>query len=224
MASRPEQENAATDDEEMRLLNEDDSGEKPKNGRKNQDTDPSGVSSWLKNNFKLFVAVLTIVSLVALGIVVGAVSNKHSKNRLARLARNQFEYAGIRLPKDIEPLRYRIYLHPNLTTFKVFGSTRILMRCVKATSKVILHFKDNTIMQVRLLKGSYLSKPLNEKDVLAKDSYLTNSDKELLMVQTEQNLEVGQNYTLIIRYNGTLQAKLQGFYRSSYKTKSGETR
>ena len=205
-------------EEELRLINEDGNTESdlPKDR-----SNPEG-SSWLKVNFKLALAVSTIVGLVLLGIIVGAVSN-HS-NKLGRLARSEFTYDQIRLPKDIEPLKYRIYLHPNLTTFKVFGSTRILIRCKQPTDKVIFHFKDNAINDIKLLRGSYLEKKLETQDVLIENEYRINKDKEVVMIKAKENLVAGSNYTLVVRYSGKLKDALQGFYKSSYKTKSGEKR
>eukprot|EP00795_Rhopilema_esculentum_P003642 gene3642-14882_t len=212
---------STNDEEELRLLGEGGDAEKKKNAKQDE---KAGGSTWLKMNLKLLIGVLSVLALVVLGVVVGAVSNRHTKNKLGRLARNEFPYPDLRLPGDLEPLRYRIYLHPNLTTFNVFGSTRILFRCLKPTKKVILHFKENTITDVRLLNNSYLDRQLNNDDLLVKGEFSTNQEKELLVIQTEKDLEVGKNYTLVVLYNGTLQEKLQGFYRSSYKTKSGETR
>jgi len=208
---------AGGNEEKWRLLNDADEND-------NSDADTKKDSSWLKYNLKLLIGVLAVVALVILGIVVGAVSNKHSHSKLNRLARNEFPYAKIRLPTDLKPLRYRIYLHPNLTTFDVFGSTRILIKCLTATKKVILHFKGHTISDIRLLKGSYLDSPIKVEDVLVDNRYRVNAEKELLMVESPKILEEGKNYTLIVRYNGTLSETLQGFYRSSYKTNSGETR
>ena len=212
---------STNDEEELRLLGEGGDAEKKKSAKQDE---KAGASTWLKMNLKLLIGVLSVLALVVLGVVVGAVSNRHTKNKLGRLARNEFPYPDLRLPGDLEPLRYRIYLHPNLTTFNVFGSTRILFRCLKPTKKVILHFKENTITDVRLLNNSYLDRQLNNDDLLVKGEFSTNQEKELLVIQTEKDLEVGNNYTLVVLYNGTLQEKLQGFYRSSYKTKSGETR
>lgn len=208
---------AGGNEEERALLNDTDENDKAGNVQKED-------KSWLRNNLKLLIAAPAVVALVVLGVIVGAVSNKHTQSKLGRLARNEFSYSDIRLPGDLEPLRYRIYLHPNLTTFAVFGSTRILIRCKSATKKVILHFKGNTILDIRLLKDSYVDRPIEPKDVLVENQYRVNEEKELLMVESPEELIAGKNYTLIIRYNGTLSENLQGFYKSSYKTKKGETR
>ena len=210
---------AGGSDEERRLLSEaDEDDSSGKDAKKN--------TSWLRYNLKLLIVALAVVALVVLGIVVGAVSNKHSqaKKLNRRLARNEFPYPGIRLPKNLEPLRYRIYLHPNLTTFNVSGSTRILIRCVIPTKKVILHFKGHTITDIRLLKGSYLNGPIGPRDILVENEHRVNAEKELIMVESPKELEAGENYTLIVRYSGTLSESLEGFYRSSYKTKNGEIR
>eukprot|EP00794_Sanderia_malayensis_P019407 gene19407-21330_t len=216
MASNGERE------EELRLLNED---ENHQQDDKNRPVEGSGVLACLRSNFKLVLGVLTIVTLVILGVVVGAVSNSRNKG-LGRNARAEFHYEGIRLPKDIIPLRYRIYLHPNLTNFEIFGATRILVNCAKATKKIYFHFKSNDIIDIKLMKGSYLDRKIkgNEKDIIVDNEYRINTKKELIMVESKANLVKGENYTLVIRYNGTLTAKLNGFYKSTYKTKSGEKR
>lgn len=208
---------AGGSDEERRLLDDADENDSSDKGAKKN-------NSWFRYNLKLLIVAFAVVALVVLGIIVGAVSNKRSRAKLNRLARNEFPYSDIRLPKHLVPLRYRIYLHPNLTTFNVFGSTRILIRCLTPTKKVILHFKGQMITDIRLLDGSYLNGPIVVKDVLVENEHRVNAEKELLMVESPKELEVGKDYTLIVRYNGTLSESLQGFYRSSYKTKKGETR
>ncbi len=63
-----------------------------------------------------------------------------------------------------------------------------------------------------------------EKDVLVSNEYFVNTEKALVMVQSATWLKEGSNYTLVVRYDGKLKEALQGFYKSSYKNKAGETR
>ncbi len=152
-------ENMATEDglsreEELRLLNEDNEEDNSRSGKK----ESKNVLGCLKTNLKLLLGAGTILSLIVLGIVFGAISNARSRTNLGRTARAEFQYDKIKLPDFVVPLTYRIYLHPNLTTFNVFGSVRILIACKKPTNKVLFHFKDNEIKDIKLMKGSYLDK------------------------------------------------------------------
>ena len=187
--------------------------------------DKQSLGSWCSTNYKLLLVGLGVVTLIILGVVVGAVSNKVAN--LGRPPRSVFPYPNLRLPNEVVPLRYRIYLHPNLTTFNVNGRVRILVNCVTETNRIILHSKSNQIDAVNVLKGDFLntkSGTVKSEDVIQSDKPMTHKKHELLLIPLNSKLKPGANYTVIIRFNGSLADGLEGFYKSRYKTKSGETR
>ena len=128
-----------------------------------------------------------------------------------------FPHHDILLPRDVLPTRYQVYLHPNLTTFTFEGGVKIEITCKKATKYIILHIKDLEISEHKLSQG-------HEQDDLAIRRTAQNKKHDQLLVEAEEDLDPGETYTLHLSFSGTLNNKMVGFYRSSYKTKKGDTR
>jgi hypothetical protein len=143
------------------------------------------------------------------------------KNTFTREGRsvkvNEFPYKNIRLPKDILPTTYKVYLHPDLSSsFDYSGRIAIHIKCVKATKYVIFHYKKLDIKSYRLLDSS-------KKNV--KVLRMLQSEKnEQVLLELEDELQVGKEYTVKLTFTGDLSNKMAGFYKSSYKTKEGKTR
>lgn len=140
----------------------------------------------------------------------------HRRQRSVKV--NKFPYKNIRLPKDILPSTYKLYLRPDLSsTFDFNGRVAIDITCVKPTRYVILHHKKLDIKDdYKLLDSSN-----NEVKVLR---MLQNEKNEQFLLETEKDLEPGKKYTVKLTFTGNLSNKMAGFYKSSYKTKKGETR
>lgn len=145
-------------------------------------------------------------------------SIKNTFNREGRSVKvNEFPYKEIRLPKDILPSTYKLYLRPDLSsTFDYNGRVAIDVTCVKATRYVILHHKKLDIKKYQLLDSSQ-----KEVKVLR---MLQNEKNEQFLLETQDDLVAGEKYTVKLTFTGNLSNKMAGFYRSSYKTKNGETR
>lgn len=127
-----------------------------------------------------------------------------------------FPRKNILLPKDIKPERYQVYLHPNLTTFDFHGGVKIDVTVEKPTRNVLLHVKHLNITSYGIedSKGNYLP-------VLR----VAESKKlEQYLVELRDELTQGEKYTVNFQFNGHLSNTMTGFYKSSYKTKSGEIR
>ena len=208
------------------LLNEDSASDK---------YGDKGFFGSLFGRWRLILVGLGIVSLVAVGVLVGAFlnhRNEASDDALVNGNRREdkFPYQEIRLPEHVVPLKYRVYLHPNITNskFDFSGRTRILVECKQETDVIILHSKGNKIKIAHLFKGDALD-PQTEKDsdpIPLKD-HLISEKHEFLMLRLEEGnkLKPGEQYTIVVKYEGKLSIKtLEGFYRSSYKTSKGETR
>jgi hypothetical protein len=50
-----------------------------------------------------------------------------------------YPWKHIRLPKDLHPDRYKLWIHPNLTTLKFAGTVEIDVHVTKETNLVVLH-------------------------------------------------------------------------------------
>lgn len=60
----------------------------------------------------------------------------------------------IRLPTDLSPTHYDVTLQPTLGgDFKIYGSESILMHVTRATTRIVLHSADITIMESSIKVG-----------------------------------------------------------------------
>ncbi|KAG7252332.1 hypothetical protein CRUP_024052 [Coryphaenoides rupestris] len=136
----------------------------------------------------------------------------------SRTADLSFPWSHLRLPKYVVPLHYDLQLHPNLTTLSVTGSVRIQVEVKNDTNWVVLHSKALQIFNATLLDthGALLS-----DRVLP---VLHHPGHEQMAVFCPRVLISGRSYFLHVEFGAELTAGFYGFYKSSYKTGSGETR
>ena len=128
-------------------------------------------------------------------------------------------YIHIRLPKDIIPVSYKLHLHPEFTTSSLSnftGKVEIMMECKTATSYVILHVKKLKIKR-RVLTA------LDNRKIEIKRA-INSVRYQQYILETGSALRQGERYLLTMEFEGELSAKSAGFYKSSYKTKTGERR
>jgi hypothetical protein len=128
-----------------------------------------------------------------------------------------FPYKEIRLPDSVIPLSYQLKLHPNISLSIFKGSVKISCDIKKPTDFIVFHVKNLTItkLEVSDVKSS------RKVPVSHWLEYVTN---EQIYVKLDTRLEAGSKVILDVEYQGDLVKKLAGFYKSMYKTKSGEER
>lgn len=125
-----------------------------------------------------------------------------------------FPWGHVRLPKIVSPVHYDLSLHPNLTTLDFTGAVRILLDVREDTSTVVLHAKHMEISGAHLLAPEgvqslrVLEYPPYHQLALLSDSVLTR----------------GRRYEVVLRFAANLSDSFHGFYKSSYRTSSGEVR
>ncbi|KAM3610345.1 uncharacterized protein V6R79_002695 [Siganus canaliculatus] len=125
-----------------------------------------------------------------------------------------FPWDRMRLPKTIFPIHYDLTIHPNLTTLDFTGVARIELDVKEDTSLIVLHAKELQISNVLLLapEGArplqVLEYPPFHQLALLSDSVLTK----------------GRRYEVQLEFAANLSDSFHGFYKSSYRTKSGDVR
>ncbi|XP_037634148.1 endoplasmic reticulum aminopeptidase 1-like isoform X3 [Sebastes umbrosus] len=125
-----------------------------------------------------------------------------------------FPWDSMRLPKTISPVHYDLTIHPNLTTLDFTGVVRIQLDVHEDTSSIILHSKQLQISNVGLLETEglkplrVLEYPLFDEIALLSDSVLTK----------------GRRYEVQLEFAANLSDSFSGFYKSTYRTSSGEDR
>ncbi|WPH01164.1 aminopeptidase 2 [Acrodontium crateriforme] len=118
------------------------------------------------------------------------------------------------LPKNVKPLHYDLTLEPNLETFKYEGTVSIELDVIEDTKSISLNTVDLEILETKVSAGGTVisSSP--------KVSY--DMDSQTTKVEFDEVIPAGSKATLFHKFTGVLNDNMAGFYRSSYKTESGE--
>lgn len=125
-----------------------------------------------------------------------------------------FPWGRMRLPKTVSPLHYDLSLHPNLTTMDFKGVVRIQLDVQEDTGAIVLHAKQMQVSNAWLLapEGArplrVLEYPRFHQLALLSDAVLTR----------------GRKYEVQLEFAANLSDSFHGFYKSSYRTSTGEVR
>lgn len=126
---------------------------------------------------------------------------------------------SFRLPKDVKPLHYDVYLHPDLEKGTYHGKVMILIDVLDRRNYIALHQKDLNITSTTL--KTYDREENYEFQIL---NTMPIPKYEMLVVSTTHELHSGL-YHLSFEFNGALQPdKIVGFYSSKYKDSQNRTR
>lgn len=118
-----------------------------------------------------------------------------------------------RLPRQIVPTRYDLRLEPDLTNASFAGQETIALTISQATSEIVLNAieLDITLAQVQGASGPVRQATIALDTVLQR-CHLTFTTPLL-----------PGTWSLTMTFSGTLNDKLRGFYRSTYKDELGGT-
>ncbi len=117
-----------------------------------------------------------------------------------------------RLPETAVPERYVIRLTPDLAHFTFAGEETITITVHEVTYTLILNACELTIQQVTLM---------DETGASQAGSATLDEPNERAVFEFPQAISPGR-YALRIAFEGLLNDKLRGFYRSTYKNAEGE--
>ncbi|CAK6959837.1 endoplasmic reticulum aminopeptidase 1b [Scomber scombrus] len=162
------------------------------------------------------LAALLLLLLASLPPSSGAQLPDKSKAKETPVATNgqPFPWDRMRLPKTVFPLHYDLSLHPNLTTLDFTGVVRIQLDVKEDTNTVVLHAKQMQISNVLLLAPEGV-RPLQVLEYPRSHQLALVSDKVLTK---------GRKYEVQLGFAANLSDSFHGFYKSSYRTSSGEVR
>ncbi|MBX9719786.1 MAG: M1 family metallopeptidase, partial [Candidatus Obscuribacterales bacterium] len=123
------------------------------------------------------------------------------------------ETAEYRLPRTVVPSKYEIKLSPDLEAFTFEGDVNIHVDVKEAVSEILLNSLELNIKSASATDGS--------KTLDAEHSLIVDSER--LKLNFKEALKPGK-WTINVKYNGELNDKLHGFYRSTYNDEQGNKR
>ncbi|XP_034541819.1 alanyl (membrane) aminopeptidase a [Notolabrus celidotus] len=130
----------------------------------------------------------------------------------------------MRLPKNLIPERYELFLQPhfytkiieevNVTspnqTMLFTGNSTVHFHCVQRTSTIYLHSLDLTVSEPVVM-----DKALNERIGVSSMTYVEGW-ANFLEINLRDVLEAGGNYSLFLNFKGEMSQSLDGLYLSTY--------
>jgi aminopeptidase N len=105
---------------------------------------------------------------------------------------------------EINPLRYKIHLEPDLQGFRFSGFTEISIEAIGPIHEIVLNALELDILSCKVSVGGVF------KDC----SFVSDTKKELVKIALPH--EMAGEIDLTIKYTGQIENKMAGFYRSRY--------
>jgi hypothetical protein len=152
-----------------------------------------------------------ILSLLLLIVPTVAAMMPHSRPEDIQVTAADTSY---RLPENVRPLTYDVYLKPNFETFAYQGIVKIRVKVLEDTSEIILHSNRQVIRRIQVLGP--------ETNLIITTPNL-NQEKHFLIINNPSNFSADTEYNIDIIFTAILAEDMFGFYRSSYSYE-GETR
>ena len=129
----------------------------------------------------------------------------------------EFPYRSLRLPENVIPVHYALFIHPNITQSHFKGNVTISCEIKKDTEFIVFHSKELNISHISVVGTS-------DSSTYGFTKFLEYKENEQIYVQLDSVLRNGARVDLTVVFEGRLIGKLAGFYKSTYQTKRGETR
>ncbi|KAA0204033.1 hypothetical protein HAZT_HAZT005894 [Hyalella azteca] len=118
-----------------------------------------------------------------------------------------------RIPVSTIPYHYDLYLHPDLESGKFTGKVTILVGVTSSMTFLVTHFRDMNITLTKLRSAE----SSDEVDLL---DYFGYEPNQFWVMRPRVALKPG-NYSMELEFDGSLENKIVGFYKSIYTTKAG---
>ncbi|WOK97019.1 hypothetical protein Cni_G05727 [Canna indica] len=116
-----------------------------------------------------------------------------------------------RLPSFAFPQRYDLILRPDLSSCKFTGAVHIAVDIADETRFLVLNAADISIEGGAI----WFKNPISGKELLPSEVVMVEED-EILILRFDEILSIGEGI-LGIRFEGTLNDKMKGFYRSVHE-------
>lgn len=118
------------------------------------------------------------------------------------------------LPTDIKPVNYAISIYDLELggAFSFHGTVSITANILKSTNSITLNSKKLKLQEVKV----QLEHTKTQQTLVSK-SIIYDAPKERVTIGFPEDLPVSDNAVIIIKFQGTINNDMAGFYRSQYK-------
>ena len=150
------------------------------------------------------------------------VDRKATEKAQAKVVKLKDASAGkqaVRLPRNVLPDTYRIFMEPDLENGQFTGEETIFVTVDSATKDVVLNSVGLEIGEVEIARTS----EEGHGKWIAPEQTIENKEKQQITFRFQQALKPGK-HELRIKFGGKLNEKLEGFYLSSFTDEKGEKR
>lgn len=117
-----------------------------------------------------------------------------------------------RLPREIVPKHYELFLHPDFDTQSFSGNVSIRLALSRPISFIAVHAKFLNITETKVLSESADGGATHHVPIARAFAY---PKFDYWVVEFDDQLN--GDYVLYLEFNGKLNGKMTGFYSSSYK-------
>ncbi|KAG4073866.1 hypothetical protein HA402_014071 [Bradysia odoriphaga] len=118
-----------------------------------------------------------------------------------------------RLPSTVVPKHYNLELKPDLSGFTFAGNVSIKIQILSPVDQIVLNAIELAINKSEIIQNG---------QSYATESVTLNAEQETATLKFNQ--QFSGDATLNIEFNGELNDKMKGFYRSKYFAPTGEVR
>lgn len=178
----------------------------------------------------LVIVLLTLCAIVAIVTTVVIYNNKISAVHPTSLPTVLPTTTGpppvMRLPKDLVPHSYRVYLQPHMysriievenvtspnQTYLVTGNSTVHFHCVQETESIFLHSKHLTLLGDAVVRNTEDDSRTNTRQMIPH-----HDASNFLEIQLEKPLEAGKDYSLFLAFKTEIPNILQGMSIVTYK-------
>lgn len=116
--------------------------------------------------------------------------------------------ADTRLPTDVAPELYDLWIRVNLNSFKFDGTVIITIDVINATQTITLNAKDILVEWNKVVLRQ-------AQNVIAVEKTYFDNDNEIAVLMFMNVIPMGK-YELELQFSGDIRSDLKGLYKSSY--------
>lgn len=189
-----------------------------------------------KKRFFIIIVILILLAVI-IGVLSGVISARYAEERTRRELLDDKEkrdatttpstvpttptlgpepWYQVRLPSNVIPVHYDLYLHPNLTTDTFKGNVTVLVEVREPTEYILIHINEMTVTQSSIHEAEPRGSEYDAGNEMAVKQTTEYKENNYYIFIMENQIKAGK-YVIKMSYKAILSGKvLNGLYLSTY--------